>query len=745
MKNYIKFNGLTLSYYPMQEQSPSNKSPNINNTKIPWKTKSYGMPDKWSEQIQHYGIKLNDLLIIDIDNKTPQNEKPDAIAIQACTYSKPRLNTILAMFPHLADAYTEITQSGGFHIFCNAVPDFNRKQIDIGNSSVDILTGDNFLACANIDTTRDTWQPGQYAVYTNGEVGTLTDIQLDTLIKLYGNTTADIIPIKLNAAYYQEMSDNGEIPAGQRDNAIFQLMSHWYKQELDPDAAWVCYNNLHMQNKTEFELSDRDNFNNKYAAICAQESGKQESRLAWAKKNMYYIKSTDEIYFVEDRLARSLENMRKRWREPFVSGVNAASGKPKHVQLVDIWLDMPDKKYIDGVGFYPTNEPVFEFNKRTYGNLYTDQRYEPWGEAVSDTDKDLQPYIQMISNMMENDKRTVDLYFSSLSQKLNHLDSRQMWAWYLITPEKGVGKGLSWDIQTKLNGNYGQKASPDKLTNQFNTYKFYSLNILVDEADDVNKKSNGINAMNALKMLITDSFDTVHNKGKDIGLYQMPISCSVEMHSNHAEKLKIDSNERRVAIVLSRSMALSNEHYATIVKQAFPPMNASTSVKEASERFFRKLTRFLLDYKLHTDYNVERAPSTKWKSEVAELSMDKFTATLAEAFKSDNEFVKSDLQTQQTLRLMLEHKYGYKKLLDRDLARPMEELEQAGIVKQVKKAFANLESLEVEDYGTSLRLTKVKHKWNPKVYAIRDFENYVGQSTKILRAGYYSFVGKAER
>ena len=152
-----------------------------------------------------------------------------------------------------------------------------------------------------------------------------------------------------------------------------------------------------------------------------------------------------------------------------------------------------------------------------------------------------------------------------------------------------------------------------------------------------------------------------------------------------------------------------------------------------------------MDYPIHKDYNITRAPETKWQREVCEASRGKLETVLLESFEEVNEFTKSDLQTQHSIRMMLEHVYNYKKLTKNDLIEPLEALERAGKIKMVKKAFANLEKLEVDQYSHGYEFRLLKHRWNPKLYAIRNIDKYEQADTKELRANYYPFAKKENK
>jgi len=541
------------------------------------------------------------------------------------------------------------------------------------------------------------------------------------------------------------MSESTGIPEGQRDTALFQIMSYWHKQNKSIDEAWECYADLHVQNKKDW--IDFDSFSAKYVAVSAREETKQVDRISWAKENFIYVTATDEIYFAQDRIVRSLENLRKRHRETLAYGTkNDKEKSPKFAQLVDIWLDLPDRQEVDDIGFFPDERILYSFNGRSYVNTYVDRRPEAWHEAVGAKDEDLIEYMLVLSNMMENDERSVSLYLSSLHYKLTNLAHKQMWAWYFITPEKGVGKGVLWDIQTKLFGSYGKKVDVGVLTSQFNSWKFNALNLLIDEADDVNKKKDGINALNKLKQLITDNFDTVHKKGKDIDSYQHALYGQVEMHSNHISKLQIDDNERRFAVVYCKNKYLDSKVYTSLWDKAFPTISAADSIKDDSEQFYRKLTRFLLDYTPHKDYSVDRAPSTRWQAEVCEASRGKLDTILTDAITTNlNVFTAaSALQTNQTLCEMLKLIHGYTKLTKNTLIEPLESLERRGVIRMVKKAYSSCPQIIGIDNGYHVDLIRRKNNSNPKVYAIRDFEEYDGKSQKIIREGFYPYITKEE-
>ena len=163
MDNYLQIPDLSLHYLPIQDLAL--KHPNKNGYRLKWKDVDYGSPSDWSDDICNYGIKIsNGLMVIDIDNKSIDGEKPSSNEIITSAYSLPRLTTLRTLLPQLTDAYTEITASGGFHIYtrCTAL---NKREIDLGGQKIDLL-GSDFVVCANTDTNvLDTkWSPGEYSI-----------------------------------------------------------------------------------------------------------------------------------------------------------------------------------------------------------------------------------------------------------------------------------------------------------------------------------------------------------------------------------------------------------------------------------------------------------------------------------------------------------------------------------------------------------------------------------------------------
>ena len=703
-----------------------------------WQT--YPQTDKI---VDKYGINFHKYQVIDIDTKA--RDKKLHTNEQAKTGALLWLNKLGVN----TNTFMVETRSGGLHLYYRAPEDLPYDHINRRKSKLGIVIPGGF---GMIDLPGNVTGPyidlhaqkekNSYTIISAVDVLELPIWATLQLTKNVPGAIAEVIDIETSSDYLQarQAFKDKHIPHSSRDVYLFHLIGMLMRKNLSDEE--IVAKLLPMVQQPEpgdaWEVITAEFIHGKIINERLKVVEKEENRLAWALSEYYYVTGIDKIFVASIREAKSFADLKNYRPEKLCVGYNDKGAK--YIPLIDAWLEHPDRKEVQDLGFKPYDQAIYKFEGKIYGNTYIDNRVEAWGEEVSRDDPDISPYFQILDNICDYDQDSISLMEEHYARKINNPMHKTRWGPYYISQWQGVGKQLNFDIISSLIGStQSVRVKGKNLTSEFNAEYFSSLIILVDEANGV----AGEAGQEALKMLIGDMYGNIRAMRRDRQTTRQPYHHITELHSNSVTGVKISPDDRRFYIIYSKSRPLDDEVYNNAGKM-LPSREVDNDAHSA--KCLAKLRRYFKDFTYLHDEFPQRAPKSKWKKDVSVQSQDNLVQMIIQGIDDGSPFFDSDIVTTQSVAEYLKSEHNYTKISPQKISNALNNLEELHLCRKLTetKATNNWPRILSDFDGTPSKIKAARH--NPRVYCIRSFDSYTGMSLNELRdAHYYPHLPQIER
>ena len=692
-----------------------------------------------------YGINCHKYQVIDIDTKARDKNK------YTNEQAKEGALTWLQTLGVNTDTFMVETRSGGLHLYYLAPPDLpydhiNRKKnklgivIPNGYGQIDLpgnVTGPNIDL--HMQKVKDSYKV----------ISTTLPIKLPRwaslqLMKTPPGAAAEVINIDTGTDYLSALQAYKDkyIPHSSRDTYLFHIIGYLLRKNLSDEEIVMKLLPMVQQPKPsdKWEEITPEFIMGKITTEKLKCITQEENRLEWALSEYYYITSVDKIFVASIREAKTFSDLKNYRPEKLQIGINTKGAV--YVALIEAWLEHPDRREIQDLGFKPNDQAIYTFEGKIYGNTYMDNRVAPWGEAVSRDDPDIKPYFQILDNICDYDNDSINLMEEHYARKINNPMHKTRWGPYYISQWQGVGKQLNFDIISSLVGStHAVRVKGKNLTSEFNAEYFSALMILVDEANGV----AGEAGQEALKMLIGDMYGNIRAMRRDRQTTRQPYHHITELHSNSVTGVKISPDDRRFYIIHSISRPLDDEVYNNAGKM-LPSREIDND--EHSTKCLSKLRRYFQDLVYLHDEFPQRAPKSKWKKEVSVQSQDNLVQMIMQGIDEGSPFFDSDIITTQSVMEFLKVEHHYTKVSPQKIAAALNNLIELNLCHRLTetKASNNWPRILGGGYDGAIPEKVMAKRHNPRVYCIRDFNTYIGMSLDELRdVHYYPHLSQVNR
>ena len=272
--------------------------------------------------------------------------------------------------------------------------------------------------------------------------------------------------------------------------------------------------------------------------------------------------------------------------------------KPKLVNIVDTWLESPQRRtYPAGLTFSPGEAP------KNHYNLWR-------GWSVESSKGDVQPWLDFVTDVVADGNTDHAEYIIAWAAQLVQKPRVKEGVALVLRGEKGTGKTKFGELLGGLFESHHQIVSqPDAITGNFNSHLEACLLLQADEAFWAgSRKSEG-----ALKDLITNDKIQIERKGVD--RYVIPNFTRFLFTSNADFVVPASFEERRFAVFDIASSRRQDNDYFRDLQTWYNEQGASA----------------LLHYLQNFDFskqNLRSAPHTKALQDQKLLSADNVTTWL---------------------------------------------------------------------------------------------------------------------
>lgn len=207
------------------------------------------------------------------------------------------------------------------------------------------------------------------------------------------------------------------------------------------------------------------------------------------------------------------------------------SDKPRMVNLVDLWLEHPDRRtYAAGICFSPDSQLL--------------QRYNLWrGWSYKPVEGDVTPFTDFVTNIVASGNQDHAQYILGWVAQMVQKPLSKVGVGLVLRGSKGSGKTFFGELVGGLcKAHHRIVSKAEHVTGKFNRHLEDTLMLQCDEAYWARNKA----AEGALKDLLTNSRITVERKGMDS--YSSNNYTRILFSSNEEWVVPASLDERRFAI-----------------------------------------------------------------------------------------------------------------------------------------------------------------------------------------------------
>ena len=223
-----------------------------------------------------------------------------------------------------------------------------------------------------------------------------------------------------------------------------------------------------------------------------------------------------------------LEDLKK---EHMNCRVLSGDEKPKLVNLVDMWLEHPDRRtYAAGLTFAPDMQIL--------------ERYNLWrGWSVEAEDGDVEPWLDFVTNVIADGNAAYANYIIAWAAQMVQKPMTKVGVGLVLRGRKGTGKTKFGELLGGLvKAHHKIVSRAEHVTGNFNRHLEDTLLLQADEAYWAGAKASE----GALKDLLTNPNITIERKGVDA--YTAPNYTRILFTSNEEFVVPASLDERRFAV-----------------------------------------------------------------------------------------------------------------------------------------------------------------------------------------------------
>ena len=240
-----------------------------------------------------------------------------------------------------------------------------------------------------------------------------------------------------------------------------------------------------------------------------------------------------------------LEDLKK---EHMNCRVLSGDEKPKLVNLVDMWLESPDRRtYAAGLTFAPDMQIL--------------ERYNLWrGWSVEAEEGDVEPWLDFVTNVLADGNAAYANYIIAWAAQMIQNPMTKVGVGLVLRGRKGTGKTKFGELLGGLvKAHHKIVSRAEHVTGNFNRHLEDTLLLQADEAYWAGAKASE----GALKDLLTNPNITIERKGVDA--YTAPNYTRILFTSNEEFVVPASLDERRFAVFdVGNSRKQDSEYFAAL-------------------------------------------------------------------------------------------------------------------------------------------------------------------------------------
>ena len=240
-----------------------------------------------------------------------------------------------------------------------------------------------------------------------------------------------------------------------------------------------------------------------------------------------------------------LEDLKK---EHMNCRVLSGDEKPKLVNLVDMWLEHPDRRtYAAGLTFAPDMQIL--------------ERYNLWrGWSVEAEEGDVEPWLDFVTNVLADGNEAYANYIIAWAAQMVQKPMTKVGVGLVLRGRKGTGKTKFGELLGGLvKAHHKIVSRAEHVTGNFNRHLEDTLLLQADEAYWAGAKASE----GALKDLLTNPNITIERKGVDA--YTAPNYTRILFTSNEEFVVPASLDERRFAVFdVGNSRKQDSEYFAAL-------------------------------------------------------------------------------------------------------------------------------------------------------------------------------------
>jgi hypothetical protein len=240
-----------------------------------------------------------------------------------------------------------------------------------------------------------------------------------------------------------------------------------------------------------------------------------------------------------------LEDLKK---EHMNCRVLSGDEKPKLVNLVDMWLESPDRRtYAAGLTFAPDMQIL--------------EKYNLWrGWSVEAEEGDVEPWLDFVTNVIADGNAAYATYIIAWAAQMVQNPMTKVGVGLVLRGRKGTGKTKFGELLGGLvKAHHKIVSRAEHVTGNFNRHLEDTLLLQADEAYWAGAKASE----GALKDLLTNPNITIERKGVDA--YTAPNYTRILFTSNEEFVVPASLDERRFAVFdVGNSRKQDSQYFAAL-------------------------------------------------------------------------------------------------------------------------------------------------------------------------------------
>jgi len=510
--------------------------------------RGYKTPEEWDIDVKGYGITLEKNILSDFDTHDLDGNKPSNIAQKASRkYSTIRLEKVQKAFSEFKDCHIDISKSGGYHIPMAPIPgaesflkSFNN--INVGNSRVDILTGHKFCTMARLNTSKDSWVPGDLAVYQRGPLARLTLTRFKEYIKFLNSIGGGLLSDSSDGLIYSVDKILAMAPITNRDIVFFSLATHW-AQRTDSEIRLLF--NMSILPNLDVNNDNGKDFTLKFLM---EKINRERENIADSENVSSQLL---EYVCVDEPNPRFLHLKSGSVTTP--SGIILKYGPKSTTQFREL-----DGPHVHRIAWDPKENLFFTYENRDYVNTYKPITLVPrhTDDPSIDVHSNGTPYMDMIRaigrRLCTSDKANEEFHQLEMHKAFCIQNIHLKPQWQVMMPgAPRTGKNLYFRDICSVLGSMATSLGAEDVKNGWGDYRMGKRCLIVDEVDEGFEKG----FYTALKPLLVSGstrFTAYNMKGQPV-TWAPDISC-LYLITNHINAVALDRNGDKLFIIESFSL-----------------------------------------------------------------------------------------------------------------------------------------------------------------------------------------------